>query len=699
VPSNCFQSTKQSHDDQGGFIANDDDEVVLKKSHNTQDEIEVSSTDSFTDVNVPSNCLQSTKPLVDKTQLHEHRAFKIDTSNHIPDSAPKTANKESPIMIADSAMSINQHIDGQHKNEDICYQSISSCKHSNKRETFERGALNDEPDMVLKVSNTESFAADSSTADSVESYNPCIDGQHKGEGTSDVLISRCKYSTCQENNQESRSSCLQGKDDEEEGDEDDDDDVDWEDGEDTTKDITLDDFESCHDVIEDTRDFNKSHAMHDSYGTPTISKKRVRSCDYNDMEHYQIQTLNTEVGHHDNASIISEKKDNNNANAAALLSAHATASQLTDWAGRVVRKAIQMHLGEQVDEKIQARIESTESDSITPSEDEAVHNNQSDESPSGDISTKSQAYDLREFVDTSLEALQRQDDILRDEDNRRERDMDTVTEEMIEDVILLLTLFGIPYLRAPAEAEAQAVELEKLGLVDGVVTEDSDAIVFGSRSVYRNIFDDKKYVELYLSSDSEAIGLGYNEKIALAMLLGGDYTQGVKGVGIVNGMEILKAFPVAESVLGGLNAFRNWLDGFELDNTTNSDNPNLAEFTKKHKSARSRWLLPSNFPSNIVWQAYTKPVVDNSQTNFSWGVPDVDAIRIFLSKKVGWEVAEINRIILPVTKAMAEAKTQKRIDGYFMRSEDNIKFADVRSKRLRRVWELDKRNNSETEDD
>jgi len=39
------------------------------------------------------------------------------------------------------------------------------------------------------------------------------------------------------------------------------------------------------------------------------------------------------------------------------------------------------------------------------------------------------------------------------------------------------------------------------------------------------------------------LGLGINEKIALAMLLGADYTEGVKGVGIVNGMEILQAFP------------------------------------------------------------------------------------------------------------------------------------------------------------
>jgi len=36
----------------------------------------------------------------------------------------------------------------------------------------------------------------------------------------------------------------------------------------------------------------------------------------------------------------------------------------------------------------------------------------------------------------------------------------------------------------------------QLGLVDGVVTEDSDALLFGANTVYKNIFNDKKYVEV-----------------------------------------------------------------------------------------------------------------------------------------------------------------------------------------------------------
>jgi 5'-3' exonuclease len=47
------------------------------------------------------------------------------------------------------------------------------------------------------------------------------------------------------------------------------------------------------------------------------------------------------------------------------------------------------------------------------------------------------------------------------------------------------------------------------GLVDAVITDDSDAFLFGATHVYRNVFESKKYVEVYAASRITAeLGLG-----------------------------------------------------------------------------------------------------------------------------------------------------------------------------------------------
>ena len=102
-----------------------------------------------------------------------------------------------------------------------------------------------------------------------------------------------------------------------------------------------------------------------------------------------------------------------------------------------------------------------------------------------------------------------------------------VTPQMLDECRHLLALFGCPYIVSPAEAEAQCATLETLGLVDGVVTEDSDVFLFGARHVYRNIFEQKKYAERYRLEEVDAVlGLDREDLISLALLLGSDYTEG-----------------------------------------------------------------------------------------------------------------------------------------------------------------------------
>jgi XPG I-region len=124
------------------------------------------------------------------------------------------------------------------------------------------------------------------------------------------------------------------------------------------------------------------------------------------------------------------------------------------------------------------------------------------------------------------------------------------TDLLSRECIAIFDLFGVPYVQAPGEAEAQVhsplvlplliclltrylgvnkcAELAKLGLVDGIITDDSDIFAFlpetSSVSVYRHVFRREKDVELYATQDIVShIGLTPSKIVCLAQLLGCDY--------------------------------------------------------------------------------------------------------------------------------------------------------------------------------
>lgn len=89
-------------------------------------------------------------------------------------------------------------------------------------------------------------------------------------------------------------------------------------------------------------------------------------------------------------------------------------------------------------------------------------------------------------------------------------------------------MFGIPFIVAPTEAEAQCAYLQTSGLVDGIVTDDSDVFLFGGSKIYRNMFNQSKLIQFYVSDDlHNQTKLKREHYIQLAFLLGSDYTIGM----------------------------------------------------------------------------------------------------------------------------------------------------------------------------
>ena len=150
----------------------------------------------------------------------------------------------------------------------------------------------------------------------------------------------------------------------------------------------------------------------------------------------------------------------------------------------------------------------------------------------------------------------------------------------------MLRLFGIPYITAPMEAEAQCAELVSLGLVDGVITDDSDVFLFGGQRVFKNMFNQSKTVECFLLRDlARELGLERDKLIRLAYLLGSDYVEGLPGVGPVVAMELLNEFPGDD----GLHKFKEWWLKVQSGRDKNSDN--TSKFRKRFVSVSRRFLL------------------------------------------------------------------------------------------------------------
>ncbi|KAG5676645.1 hypothetical protein PVAND_006464 [Polypedilum vanderplanki] len=276
----------------------------------------------------------------------------------------------------------------------------------------------------------------------------------------------------------------------------------------------------------------------------------------------------------------------------------------------------------------------------------------------------------QDYTKEELEQLQtdvkKQTKDFEHERNKLNRMGMSITQSMTRDCKELLKLFGIPYIKSPTEAEAQCAFLNHIGMIDGIITDDSDVWLFGAKTVYKNFFVQKKSVmEFRMDNVQEMYHLDRYKLIQLAMLVGSDYTLGLHGVGAVTALEILAAFPPTpqvegetdqyQSLLSSLRKFRDWFIGGREAGTNGKS---------ALKSKLKNVEIIEGFPSIAVMQAYLEPRINTSKKPFSWGTPDFESIVEYTRQKLGWTRLKTEEILNPVIKKLNEKK-QTTIRDYF----------------------------------
>lgn len=185
------------------------------------------------------------------------------------------------------------------------------------------------------------------------------------------------------------------------------------------------------------------------------------------------------------------------------------------------------------------------------------------------------------------------------------------------------------YTVAPYEADSQLAYLESNGIVDGILTEDSDLLIFGARLVLFKL-DAPTATCMAISSDTLASnapsdlalhGWGVTELRACAMLSGCDYLEGVKGVGLKTAGKVMRRWGTIEKALRSLR-----MDGKHVERGW-QERMRTAEAAFLHQRVwdpRTETIVYLTDPDMATWDAEKELFVGRSVTLCSFLIGDLD---------------------------------------------------------------------------
>jgi flap endonuclease-1 len=136
-----------------------------------------------------------------------------------------------------------------------------------------------------------------------------------------------------------------------------------------------------------------------------------------------------------------------------------------------------------------------------------------------------------------------------------------LTGPMVNETKDLLQALGIPIVQAPSEGEAIAAQMARSGLVWASASQDNDSLLYNCPRMIRNLsISGRRRVarsKTYKSIDPELIildrnlqilGITREQLIDIAILVGTDYNDSVKGIGQKTALKLIKTHGNIEKV-------------------------------------------------------------------------------------------------------------------------------------------------------
>jgi len=140
-----------------------------------------------------------------------------------------------------------------------------------------------------------------------------------------------------------------------------------------------------------------------------------------------------------------------------------------------------------------------------------------------------------------------------------------VTTEIIEQSKQLLQALGIPSIQAPSEGEAQASYMVQQGDAFAVGSQDFDCLLFGAPVLIRNLTSSEKrklpnkqaYTTVHpericLEPGLQKLGITRQQLVDIAILIGTDFNDGLKGYGPKKSLKLLQEKGSLENALDSI---------------------------------------------------------------------------------------------------------------------------------------------------
>ncbi len=136
-----------------------------------------------------------------------------------------------------------------------------------------------------------------------------------------------------------------------------------------------------------------------------------------------------------------------------------------------------------------------------------------------------------------------------------------LTSEMVEAAKELLGGLGIPCVQSIRDGEAQASYMAAKGHVWGVASQDFDSLLFGAPTLVRNLtitgrrklprrreYVDVMPEEVDLKETLSTLGITREQLVDLAILVGTDFNEGIKGIGPKKALKLIAQHENLENI-------------------------------------------------------------------------------------------------------------------------------------------------------